>query len=531
MDTPRTTLSRRRRSGPRPSHAFTLTELLVAVAVFVVILLAAGKIFSTTSRVTSVGEATADILQEAAVIERQMRADLSKLSYEGVFVIRCTAVPNDLNVLSGGPLLDSSRPPDAFIRADQLLFFANGVQGVQTFKSPAPGEPIGSNHKGQGTVSRIYYGHAFQLAEAGRPVEFQPDNPYSGIPFGWDPYVPVYPWTNSAVDGDVLLRKTKYRSESGATGTDMFEASSSSNVFVAPIDARNWLFARQPVVMVDDDESPFEYQNAKTVYLIQVLTGRSLFLSDPEMGGEHPQFFHGRVDAVATQLDDLRRKILYETNGALRNWDEQRDVIIGANGFEGLLQYPRAERTAPSMHRVDQALTNHVIGSAVSDVKIDWMWDPGTGYAYDDGGEGFGVDPGAPTPWFGLPDPGELIQSNNIIPDYERGVGAYGDPDYRDELNYIWAQTIFPDNVETITGFSGGAVYEAIFGFNQTEPLQTDPSDPQYGQPDEDMAYTPWPNAIRVTLRMHSPNEPETAREVQFVIDLPGRPDDSQPAF
>ena len=45
-------------STSRNRRAFTLTELLVAIAVLVGVLLAASKIFSTTSRVSSVGEAT-----------------------------------------------------------------------------------------------------------------------------------------------------------------------------------------------------------------------------------------------------------------------------------------------------------------------------------------------------------------------------------------------------------------------------------------------------------------------------------------
>ena len=60
------------------ARAFTLTELMIAVAVLIAILLAVGKIFSTTSKVTGYGAATADILQEAATIERQIRADFER---------------------------------------------------------------------------------------------------------------------------------------------------------------------------------------------------------------------------------------------------------------------------------------------------------------------------------------------------------------------------------------------------------------------------------------------------------------------
>ena len=43
--------------------------------------------------------------------------------------------------------------------------FTNGIQGIQTYRQGA-----GTNHKGQGTAARIYYGHAFQIPGA-RAVE------------------------------------------------------------------------------------------------------------------------------------------------------------------------------------------------------------------------------------------------------------------------------------------------------------------------------------------------------------------------
>ena len=103
------------------SRAFTLTELMVAVAVLVVVILATAKIFGTASKVTGLGQATRDVMQEAAAIERQIRADFARLSPEGFFVIHCVAVPNDVHYSPTFPqLLNPSLPRDAIIRADQL---------------------------------------------------------------------------------------------------------------------------------------------------------------------------------------------------------------------------------------------------------------------------------------------------------------------------------------------------------------------------------------------------------------------------
>ena len=58
---------------PRPSRrslGFTLTELMVAVVVLLVIILAVGRIFGTASDVVKAGEANANILQEISEIGR-----------------------------------------------------------------------------------------------------------------------------------------------------------------------------------------------------------------------------------------------------------------------------------------------------------------------------------------------------------------------------------------------------------------------------------------------------------------------------
>jgi len=59
-------------SGIRASAAFTLTELMVAVGVLVVVIVAAAKIFSSASKVSAVAEANADLIQTAANFTEQL---------------------------------------------------------------------------------------------------------------------------------------------------------------------------------------------------------------------------------------------------------------------------------------------------------------------------------------------------------------------------------------------------------------------------------------------------------------------------
>ena len=140
---------------------FTLTELMVAVLILVIVIIATSKIFGTVGRVAGLGEAGAAVLQESAAIERQIRSDFERLSREGFFMIRCVEIPNDVNVNAGGPLLNPALTPTAKIRSDQIIFFAHGVQSIETLLANA-----GTNRKGQSAVSRIYYGHGFQVPAA-----------------------------------------------------------------------------------------------------------------------------------------------------------------------------------------------------------------------------------------------------------------------------------------------------------------------------------------------------------------------------
>ena len=78
-------------------RAFTLVELMVAVGLLLVVIIAVSRIFSTASKVAGLGEAVNDILQETGAIERQIRTDISRIDYDGVLVIQCVAIKNNAN--------------------------------------------------------------------------------------------------------------------------------------------------------------------------------------------------------------------------------------------------------------------------------------------------------------------------------------------------------------------------------------------------------------------------------------------------
>jgi len=496
-------------------RAFTLTELLIAVVVLIGVLLMVSRIFSTTQKVTAVGIGSSAVLTEAAAIETQIREDLARLSHEGVLAIRCVAVRNDVN---GAQLLDPTRPPSAIIRSDQLLFFRDGVQGVDAFR---PGE--GADRRGQSTASRVYFGHAYQMGTGGLPAK-----EVGGNWTGHDAAEPLFPWSSNVGAGGGTTDTVFTRYEGGVA--ILFGTLQPGTTLVPQTDARQWLLARQSVIMADDDSNAAA-NNSKHTYLEEVLSAKSLFLTSTNPGiGTKQILRQGRVQASAADFDEVRREIQYVFGNATpRVWSDgsanDQWSVIGNN----LLFYPRAERYAPSMFRVDQALTSSVMGSACSQVIIDWTYREGLGETVRStdgelvgGYQPFDIDEtrGSRQPWFGMSDDVYVAVGD---PAGQRGVQPYGYP-YGANAPFQRARTVFASNVERIANPPANVpvqTYEAFFGYNQDVAVNATNND----LPDQTLGFTPWPAALRITLRLHDPSLAiEGGREVQFIIDLPERP-------
>ena len=496
--------ARRLAASRRRARGFTLVELMIAVAVLVVIIIATSKIFGTAGKVTSLGQATADVLQETTAIERQIRRDFERLAPNGVFAIRCVSIRNDINVPLG-PLLNPALPDIAMIRADQLLFFTTGVQSIQTYRQSA-----GSGHKGQGTAARVYYGHAFQLPEA-RAVDEEQGTPQQVS--AHDPFVdlnnPLVPWYFDSAQYNMVWTTFSSTSADGSDYTTVDAGALSANQPLAP----QWLLTRHAVLLADDGGKEVVFLN----------DNRSAFTIADDV------VRNGRVDAAATQLNDIRRAITLDSFGGFRPWNDpfaavpdQRSVISN-----DVLFYPRAERVAPGMHRVDQALTNNVLAGACSSFIVEWTYSNGVGEVLDSFGNviwsGVQITEGREQPWFGLDAD---LDGDGIL---ERGVHFYSD----DASQGAWwdgAETILPINTmpnnveEFVIDTPELRVYEAFFGYNRDRPLNEDPTNLLFGAPDPALGYTPWPSAIRITMVLHDPaTKLEIGREVQFVISLPNR--------
>ena len=148
-------------------RAFTLVEMLVAVFLLLAIIFATGKIFSTARQVASVGEASADVLQQATLLREQLQRDLDRISRDGYFAIQCVAVRNDINRTINSnaalqpPLLNPLLPPDAIVRCDQIVFFTAGSE--VSARWAGPGDLATSGGGQQSRAARVFYGHGVQF--------------------------------------------------------------------------------------------------------------------------------------------------------------------------------------------------------------------------------------------------------------------------------------------------------------------------------------------------------------------------------
>lgn len=569
--------------GGRPGFrgGFTLTELMIAVLVLIVIILATSRIFSAASRVASLGQATSDVLQDGATIERQLRQDIAALSHEGFFAIRCVQVRNDARQdpsmiasavgAPNAPLINPLLPPDAFIRADQLMFFTTGTESSQAFVASQ-----GTNRKAQSNAACVYYGHAFQLpAASAKTQQMLQDGSLAA-----DEYIDaeasftnndagVYPWTfdPSLTGGSLPIFKVDEDA--------VFVPGLDADVQATQPNALQWLLARQAVLLADDG-------GEVETYLDQGASAQTLWEPAPPANPSALPIRNGRRDAVATQMNDIRDYILALENPAVPtsfpDWDLQRNRIGHA------MSYPRAERIAPTMRRGDQALTNSVLGSACSAFRIDWTYADGVGNRTNGNGQpfvGMVVPPGE-QPWFGLDErfPDSLTSPIGEFPPSRWGVSTFGqyvnyvdqqiglgavpdpipgqpwswllmfsvpappvpDPDFiniermpngLNTLRAPWELPVPPTDEDAPI-----RVYEAFFGYNQDVALGPPeflvlpdtfvPGYPPDSAPSDvprvDLGYTPWPTAIRVTMTLHdTKSRLEAGREFQFVIKLPQR--------
>jgi type II secretory pathway pseudopilin PulG len=552
------------------ARAFTLTELLLAVLVLLVVIAATARIFGTAQRVSSVGEANASILQEAGAIERRLRDDLARLSDKGYMAIRNVAVRNDINDVAGTnqlELLNPDLPADSILRLDQLVFFAEGAQDTVDFVGTVNlfGGSVPSS-----SLSRITYGHGVQVPDRveqalSAPTGFDPDY------FMLDGKV-LTPWVTDAVGDGPSLRLTATTSTGGTKTVNGTQPGS-----------RDWILARRSMLLADDGGDPAFHAIQPNTPQLDANSIPSLFQESTGQftAGAALQparaLLSGRFDVTAMQVNDLERVLgrfdgtagtldppFYApwivvpgvtdipgsvqgaaAFGALRQRMINGTFGIGATANQagttvqvGLNSWPRVERQPPTFEKSDQMLTSGMIGGHCSSFIVEWCWKDGVGRVMEDDRRvklalnpisGNGTVPMlgflAPTngvaPWIGLPD--EVPSLGLLVPFAQRRgartleqVGGIGAPIYAPSIEG-------PAGAQVLPVIGGGIPaarvwsYTSVFGFNGTEPTYRVRSNQNpvtgavvAGQPTDwivpRLDYTPRPSALRITMTLHDPD-------------------------
>jgi prepilin-type N-terminal cleavage/methylation domain-containing protein len=124
-------------------QAFTLIELVVAMAILAMVLSFAGVIFRVSTDSQRMARANVEIMQKLRVITEQLDADFSGLCKDGEILIFWRAAREPKTPVW------KWNDPSVFERYDTIMFFATGDFG--TYNANAGGEPT------RGNLARICY--------------------------------------------------------------------------------------------------------------------------------------------------------------------------------------------------------------------------------------------------------------------------------------------------------------------------------------------------------------------------------------
>ncbi|MBL9149142.1 MAG: type II secretion system protein [Phycisphaerae bacterium] len=521
-------------------RGFTLTELLVAIGVLVVVIVATARIFGTVAKVTGAGEANANLLQSAQAIERQFRDDIYRISRDGYLVIESIAVANNVNG-AGAPLLNPQLPPNAILRADRLVFFVDGPTSSTQFAGSqqleiaagASGERKYSIPNPQAGATRVYWGHGVQVPAVKRDSTLAQADPFPEL----SNQRGLYPWTFDFNNDGPDLSMQKWD-----TGTFVKDVNGTQP------SASSWILARQPILLADDGVNGFLFYNRVNPSSPdnppsnnRKNSTRYLWADDPTGSGNtyDPGPMSSRVDISGHTLDKLRADVTnFGANGIGPTRSNMLRVLNNpASPFP--MRFPRVENVAPSMNRADQMLTNPAIALGCSSFAVEWTWDDGTGRVIDPStGQPVDPTPANPNsgdewvglhyvsneqPWFGMPN-----VERNVLPLSSAFVydGSCGQPGT--DWGCIGAP-IYPQVIEgtpvtqSYAGMPGVVVYRAVFGYNRDRAYVENPTT-GVRVVSPDVGYTPWPTALRITMTLTDPLQRfAEGRTFQFVVDLPRR--------
>lgn len=209
-------------------RAFTISELIVAVGVAVLLIVGVGRIFSTTRTTISTGEASARLTQYGRTLERLLREDFASIirNDQAYMVIRNERLGSGQDVQSRlnrrrglyfSPEDEETGRDIGTVRLDQLVLFTAGDQSSYQYRDPFFGQENIIARNESSSVARVWWGHGLR--------DPNPDDSIDGI--------------KGAVGlAGYVARFGEDRNQVGMAGPDL------ANKYV-----RDWVLARQPALL------------------------------------------------------------------------------------------------------------------------------------------------------------------------------------------------------------------------------------------------------------------------------------------
>ncbi|HBS29393.1 MAG TPA: hypothetical protein DEB06_08080 [Phycisphaerales bacterium] len=221
-------------NAPIPSRvrAFSLVEMIVAVAAVALLTVGVGQLFQSVTAFTGAGSGLAEVDQMGRAIQAQLRTDfeaLNRLRQEEAFVAirnrrqRVYLHPEDRDAdLRAGRVAADPKSRAVWRRLDEIMFFGFG----EFTSAQLPSNPVAQPVRAQ--VARIYYGHGLRPSP---DRDFDPENPPS------DSNVPRRRWIPDGDFGQAPGETNRFNNSSDftVTGRNQFGA--------------QWLLLRQPLLL------------------------------------------------------------------------------------------------------------------------------------------------------------------------------------------------------------------------------------------------------------------------------------------
>jgi prepilin-type N-terminal cleavage/methylation domain-containing protein len=319
-----------RGAGGRGNPGFTLLEMLVAVGAVALIAVGVSQIFRATGTTIRTGKRLNNLNAYAAMVERQVRADVASMTRDGFLLIRHERIdgtvpvaPPNGNIPTGVALFDDrfttvKAPTPRPRRSDQLMFFSTG----DFVTARAPEHP---DRVARSTAARIWYGHGLTRdpkdpnSGYDDPVKIDDDgsdlasNPHraQAPPRLGEEYANGSAGPNQYAADWILLRHVALLATPDPHPDRLDPVDPAERNRLAPVlTASEWPDSGIQVMLQPAAGSLFRTQASDAAYFDPPLPGDSGLVRDGPQDIRPPALGSGIVDIIATDLARIRASIL-----------------------------------------------------------------------------------------------------------------------------------------------------------------------------------------------------------------------------